>query len=223
MLIRVAALLLLTVSAACSSRSGPNQFAATPVGVDQPSLLLSKARDQQAKEGCAKAAPAYRIVSGYGEGYEIAQYELGACLLEMTGASDMETILFREESLFWLNRAAYAGNPRAQLKLAEVLSGAPAYAVTHVSPNPQRAMMWSVVYEANGARETYGLKPVGSLVVTHLSSALSVDAAEAAKAEAAKFRKIAMDEFTPPARGQAGERGQGPQGGQRGERPRRRQ
>jgi hypothetical protein len=103
-----------------------------------------------------------------------------------------------------------------------VLSGASAYAVAHISPEPQRAMMWSAVYEANGARETYGLKSVGSLVMTHLQSTLSADAADAAKAEAAGFRKIAMSEFSPPARGRAEGRGQSQQRGQRGERPRRR-
>lgn len=200
MLIRFAALCLLSVAVACASRSGPNQFASGPVGVNQPSLLLSKARDQQAKEGCAKAAPAYRIVSSYGDGYEIAQYELGACLLGMSGESDEETALFRQEALFWLNRAAWAGNPRAQLKLAEILSGAPAYAVSHMAPDPSRAMTWAAVYEANGARETFGLKPVGPLVMTHLQSALPVEAMEAAKSRASTFRKIAMREFVPPAR-----------------------
>jgi hypothetical protein len=190
------------VAAGCASpkRGGPGGAqAVAPAGVNQPSQLLRQARDLQAKEGCEKAAPVYRIVSGYGEDYEVAQFELGACLLEMTGASDQETALFRQEALLWLNRAAWAGNPRAQGKLAEILSAAPRYSVLLVQSDPQQALVWSIVYDANSIRDTYGMKPTPALVSSHLQSSLSSAQQEAARNDAAKFRKIVMSGFVPTA------------------------
>lgn len=215
-------LLIFTAVAACASpgRDGPGGGEGGPgegrtIGVNMPSALLAKARETQAQAGCAKAAPTYRVVASFGAGYEIAQYELGACLMEMEGGSEIETALFREEGMLWLNRAAYAGNPRAQLKLAEILSGALQHSRAHVSADPQRAMVWSVVYEQNGARETFGLKPVGPVVTAHLQSVLSTEAIAAARAEAKEFQKIELAEFTPPA--QARSRQQ--RGGQSRQRP----
>ncbi|PQA88432.1 hypothetical protein [Hyphococcus luteus] len=190
--------------AACAGggpRGGPQGgLAAGPVGVNQPTALLAKARDFQAREGCARAAPVYRIVASHGAGHDVAQYELGACLLEMQGESDAETGLFRQEALFWLSRAAWAGNPRAQGKLAEILSGAPAYAASHVAPDPEKAMMWAIVYGDNGVRNVYGLADTPQLVSSHLDAVLSPEARAQAKREAASFRKITMAEFEPMAR-----------------------
>lgn len=201
-------------------------FGGGAVGVNQPSLLLAKARDLQAREGCAKAAPVYRIVSSHGGGHDVAQYELGACLLQMEGESDAETGLFRQEALFWLSRAAWAGNARAQGKLAETLSGAAPYKASFVTPDPVEAMKWAIVYDKNGTRETYGLRALPPLVRDHLSSVLPPEGLSAAQGEAASFRRISMSEFTPivrsgeeggddAARGPGGMQGGPPEGGRR--------
>lgn len=208
--------------AACSSgpqRGGPRGFSSGPVGVNEPSALLAQARDLQAKQGCAKAAPVYRIVSSHGDGHDTAQYELGACLLEIDGESDAETALFRQEALFWLTRAAWAGNARAQGKLAEALSGAPAYGATQFSADPVAAMAWAIVYDANGSRETFGLRPLSGRVMDHLRGALTPAEEAAARARAAQFTKISMEAFVPTARSDEG-RGEGqafpaPQGDRR--------
>lgn len=200
---------------------GPGGQAA---GIGRPSSLLAAAREQQAKEGCAKAAPAYRIVASYGDGYEIAQYELGACLLEMNSASDTETALFRQEGVFWLSRAAWAGDPRAQGKLAQALSGAQGYAASHVAPDPEAALMWSIVYMANGARDTYALRPVPSPVTDYLAETVSGEATERAQQKAAAFSRVTMEAFvTPPMPQNAEGRRGGPGGPQEGGRPPRRQ
>ena len=224
------AVLMAALAASCASprRGGPGGPQGGPggqAGVDRPSALLAAAREQQARYGCAKAAPAYRIVASYGDGYEIAQYELGACLLEMKGTSDVETALFRQEGVFWLSRAAWAGDPRAQGKLAEALSGAQGYAASHINPDPEAALMWSIVYTANGARDTYALRPVPSPVMDHIASIASAEAAERARQKAAHFSRLTMAAFvTPPmpqnADGRQGGPG-GPPGG--GGRPPRRQ
>ncbi|WDI32609.1 hypothetical protein PUV54_05295 [Hyphococcus flavus] len=205
-------------AAACagSGKRGPGQGQRPSASIQQPSSLLAKARTVQGRQGCAKAAPTYRIVASYGEGYEIAQYELGACLMEMEGAGAQETVLFREEGLFWLKRAAWAGDPRAQLKLTQVLSGVPAYAVSHVAVDPLSAMTWAEIYDANGVRETYGLQPVGPVVLEKLHAALDQNELQRARKEAAGFTKISLDEFVPPVGDRAGQGGQRPQSGQAG-------
>lgn len=219
--LRLSVLCLAALLAACaSSRGGPRgggQMPRGPVGVNQPSALLAQARDYQAKGGCAKAAPVYRIVASHGDGHDVAQYELGACLLEMEGESGAETALFRQEALFWLNRAAWAGNARAQGKLAEVLSGAPAYRVSLVAPDPVAAMMWSIVYDANGTREVYGLRALAPLARDHLASVLTPEGLAAAQREAASFSRIAMAGFVPTARaGEENENGARGPGGMQG-------
>ena len=210
------AMAALAVSCASPKRGGPgggpSDAAGGPRGgasaaVGRPSALLAAAREQQAKQGCAKAAPAYRIVASYGEGYEIAQYELGACLIEMGGANDAETALFRQEGVFWLSRAAWAGDARAQGRLAEALSGAKGYAASHISADPETALMWSLVYTANGSRDTYGLRPLPSQVTDQIASALSRDAEERARQKAVQFARVSMDSFVAPAMPQADKSG----------------
>jgi len=217
---------LLTLGACASHKPAPGGHAGNraEVGVDQPSRLLAQARDLQASEGCAKAAPVYRIVASYGAGHDMAQFELGACLLMMTGASDAETALFRQEALFWLTRAAWAGNPRAQGKLAESLSGARPFAVSFLSADPAEAMKWSIIYNANGVRDVYGLQTLSSAVTDHLAATLDAAAVAKAQAQAAAFTKIEMSEFVPMARPSENGNAKGPMGeghGPGGERRRR--
>ena len=201
-----------------SSSDGARSQTQGPGQID-PSRLLRQARERQAKEGCAKAVPSYRIVSAFGEDYEIAQYELGACLLSMTGRSEAETKLFRHEAVLWLSRAAWSGNPRAQGKLAEILSGAPHYSIDRISPDPLEAMTWSIIYDANGSRAVFGLDVTPKFVLQHLQSALSPEQAAKAAEKASAFQKITMEAFVPGAEYSENARGtrssDAPQGGRR--------
>lgn len=214
--LRLSVLCFAALLGACASSRGGPQAPMRPVGVNQPSALLAQARDYQAKGGCAKAAPVYRIVASHGDGHDVAQYELGACLLEMEGESEAETALFRQEALFWLNRAAWAGNARAQGRLAEVLSGAPAYKVSLLAPDPVAAMKWAIVYDANGTREVYGLRALAPMARDHLASVLRPEARAQAQRDAAAFSRIEMAGFVPTARdGEESENGaRGPGGGE---------
>lgn len=178
---------------AARERGGPG------AGLNQSRMLLSRAREIQSEQGCARAIPTYRIVASFGEGYEVAQYELGACLLQINGASPDETALFREESILWIKRAAWAGNARAQHRLAHILSGADYAAAKGISPNPQQAMGWAFVYQENPTRELYALPDVAAPVLSHLQASLSEDERTAAAAFADKFDEIMLAVFTPPA------------------------
>lgn len=194
---------LLIAAGGCASGGGKREAArergGPGAGLNQSRVLLSRARDIQSEQGCARAIPTYRVVASFGEGYEVAQYELGACLLQIDGASPDETMLFREESVLWIKRAAWAGNARAQHQLAHILSGANYAAAKGVSPNPQQAMGWALVYEANPARELYALPDVAAPVLSHLQASLSEDEQTAATVFAKEFDEITLAVFTPPA------------------------
>lgn len=178
---------------AMRERGGPG------AGINQSRILLSRARELQAEQGCAKAVPTYRVAASFGEGYEPAQYELGACLLEIDGVRDNETALFREEGLLWIKRAAWAGNARAQHRLAHLLSGAGYDPAGDIAVNTQQAMGWALVYNQNPTRELYALRDVAAPVMAHLQASLSEEERAAAAAFAAEFDEIKLASFTPPA------------------------
>lgn len=213
------ALLIMAGGCASGPQQGP-RGQGPAAGLSQSRLLLASAREMQAEQGCAKAVPTYRIVASFGADYEVAQYELGACLLEMAANSGPEAALFRDEGLLWVKRAAWAGAARAQHRLASLLSGAGYDQGTGVAPDPQAAMGWALVYQANPARSLYALPDVPEPVFDHLRATLSEDARADADAFAANFETIDLAAFTPPAtpRGNANTRRRGPPDGQRPQR-----
>ena len=205
--------------AACASGSNETRPAeqGPAASLGQSRLLLAHAREIQGERGCKQALPSYRVIASFGDGYETAQYELGACLLTIEGAGDHETALFREEGLFWLKRAAWAGGARAQHRLAHLLSGASPEKVEGVAPAPVEALGWALVYQENPTRALYALPPVKPQVLDHLRAALSPDLMAEADAFAASFEKVSLAAFTPPAmpRGAAAQRQGMPPGGRR--------
>ncbi|MGD9799290.1 MAG: hypothetical protein AB7F91_04515 [Parvularculaceae bacterium] len=170
--------------------------------------LIAFAREKRTKEGCAAAAPSFRVLAGMGEGQEAAQHELGECLLTMTGASDVETALFRQEGEFWLTRAAYAGNARAQRKLAMTMA-------SPASPlhNPKASLQWSLIYSKNPTADVYGYGPLPGTLVPGLKSALTGEEIAEAEAFAKDFAPITLPKFEGPNREEGKKRGDRPKGG----------
>ncbi|MHA7871114.1 MAG: hypothetical protein ACX939_02060 [Hyphococcus sp.] len=201
-------------SAACaSSKPDPQRQAGPADGLRQPGRLLAMARSIEGDKGCAKAVPTYRVVSSFGDGYDVAQYELGACLLTLQGESETEAQLFHQEAAFWLRRAAWAGNARAQRALAQALSGASTDHAGKITAAPEEAMGWAIVYRENPARDLYDLPDVSPLIITHLTASLDDAGMRQAEAFAESFEPVVMASFVMP-QGQR-ENAQRPQGAQR--------
>ncbi|MEE2690426.1 MAG: hypothetical protein VX640_02685 [Pseudomonadota bacterium] len=195
--------------AACSSAPKPDPEAFRAATLAQSGLILAKAREQRDKEGCAAAAPSLRVVAAMGDGQEAAQHELGECLIAMTGASETETALFHEEGLFWLTRAAYAGNARAQRALA-VQYGA----ISGSADRQAEALKWALVYNANPDAKVYGYKALPETFAPGLMKNLPADKVAEAEAFAAAFAPIHLAAFEAPAAAAArGEFRGAPQGG----------
>lgn len=175
-------------------KNGPGTEASSP-HQDDAAVLLAFARNLREEKGCMDAAPAYRVVAGMGEGQEAAQHELGECLIEMKSANDVETALFRQEGEFWLTRAAFAGNARAQRRLAMAMAS-PANPLH----NPKGSLMWSLIYSKNPTADLYGFGPLPVTLVPGLKSSLTgIDIAEAEKF-AAEFTPIMLAKYEGPKR-----------------------
>lgn len=176
----------------------PLDGAAPEVSENDAGRLVSHARKLRETKGCASALAAYRVIAGMGEGQEAAQHELGECLLTIDGASATESALFRQEGLFWLTRAAHAGNARAQRRLVLDMS-APANALH----DPKAALQWALVYDKNPTSDLYGYKALPATLVPGLRSSLSPEAIAEAEAFAASFAPLAMQKFEGPKRARA--------------------
>lgn len=168
------------------------------ISEDDSGRLTSYARKLRETKGCASALAAYRVIAGMGEGNEAAQHELGECLMEIDGASPTETALFRQEGRFWLTRAAWAGNARAQRRLVLEMS-APASALH----DPQGALQWALVYDKNPTSDLYGYKELPKTLVPGLKASLSPEAIADAETFAASFTPLYLQKFEAPTRDKA--------------------
>ncbi|NHK28575.1 SEL1-like repeat protein [Parvularcula flava] len=99
---------------------------------EQAARLIGAARNLAANEGCDDAIPVYRVLAAYGRNFEIAQFELGQCLLDGSPSA-----LDRREAMVWFERAAMAGHREAQKELAEIAVTGGDYAT---------ALSWALVF-----------------------------------------------------------------------------
>ncbi|MGE0408153.1 MAG: hypothetical protein AB7P23_02695 [Amphiplicatus sp.] len=198
----------LCLAASCASYAKEAEFDG-PVRTTAPSQadaarVMAYARDLRKEKGCEAAAPAYRVIAAMGEGFETAQHELGECLLSMQGARPEETALFRKEGLFWLERAAYAGNARAQRALA-LLYGAG----DNAARAPAEALKWALVYQKNPDADLYGYQSLPPTYVPGLRKDLGDAAIADAEAFAKGFSPIRLGVYSGPPRPKRTERSEG--------------
>jgi hypothetical protein len=174
--------ILLLAACASGPKGPPDGGAAARSGNGE--AILAQARKTLTDKGCAQAAPAYRVAAGMGEGFESAQHELGECLIALSGISPAETALFRQEGVFWLTRAAYAGNARAQRALALFYGAA-----DNPVGSPGEALRWAMLYGKNSDSDLFGYQGLPPTFAPGLKAALS----PAERAEVDKF----VAEFAP--------------------------
>ncbi len=203
-----------------SRGSGPGGGAAQLDVGSQSERLLKEARKKKSNAGCEAAIPTYRVVASFGKGHDTAQFELGACLFETSAdKGDAEASLLADEGAFWMRRAAWAGNARAQVALAGALSGADGHAVAGLSPDLVEGYGWALIYADNAAHKLYGLPDLHPIAADHFRVQMTPAMINNAENFAADFRPIEMAVFTPPARDRnarpSGPPGAGPSGERR--------
>lgn len=146
-------------------------------GGDQPSIQTKQAPDPEGDAEdlrlagkCQEAIPILRRLAVGGDGFELAQYNLGLCLLD-TGKSEPDAgraAGLKQEGAAFIVKAANHNLPKAQASLAEIyLDG------NGVARDPIEAGKWALVYRGNGERFALGLPNIPEALQARLDAALT--------------------------------------------------
>jgi hypothetical protein len=150
-------------------------------GRDAPAEPVARADGYRLRGRCDVAIPIYRALANQGTGYELAEFNLGRCLLETAKkAPDPATAeSMKREAGAWTLKAANRGLPNAQNAMASMyLDG------EGVTANSVEAGKWSLLYHDNAARRMYGLPDIAPALQARLDAALNEKNWDDAKARA---------------------------------------
>jgi hypothetical protein len=119
---------------------------------------------------CDQALATLRDLADKGAGYEISQFNLGLCLLDLAPKDPPHAAEMRQEAATWILGAANANYSNAQQKAVLLyLDG------TGVPVDPAEAEKWALLYGDNGMRLTLGLPDIAPDVRARLDKALVGD------------------------------------------------
>jgi TPR repeat protein len=137
------------------------------------------AEEMRKRGKCEDAVPVFRKLADNGSGYEISQYNLGLCLLDLAAANPEQSDEQRKEAAEYILEAANAGFGKAQAAAVGLyLDG------TGVDVDPVEAGKWALVYHDNGMRLALGLPDLPKDVQTRLDTALAGSKRSEARARA---------------------------------------
>jgi len=141
-----------------------------PVQPQLPPDPEGKAEDLRLSGHCKDAIPILRRLAAGGDGYELAQYNLGLCLLD-TGKADPDAqhgASVKLEGAGFILNAANHNLPKAQASLAAMyLDG------NGVARDPVEAGKWALIYRANGTRFALGLPNISEDLQARLDAVLT--------------------------------------------------
>ncbi|HTT98442.1 MAG TPA: hypothetical protein VMF58_10355 [Rhizomicrobium sp.] len=138
------------------------------------------AEELRKKGKCDEALPILRNLANSSDGYEISQYNLGLCLIDLAAKDPQHPAAQRKEGADYILMAANSGFGRAQAAAVGLyLDG------TGVVADPVEAEKWALVYHDNGMRISLGLPDLPPDVMARLNTA--VTGAKRAEAKARAF------------------------------------
>jgi hypothetical protein len=159
----------------------PGGAAAAPHATSRGPLEPEERGEELRLSGhCDQAIPIFRRIAARG-GFEIAEYNLGLCLFDVSAAEadPKRAAELKREAADSVIKAANGGLAVAQIKLVSLyLDG------VGVTTDPIEAGKWSLIYHANGARYVIGLKDVPDALQARLDGALNVASWAEARARA---------------------------------------
>jgi hypothetical protein len=167
-----------TVPGGADATSRPDRLPPDPEG---------KAEDLRLNGHCDQALPIFRRLAARGPGYEIAQYNLGLCLLDVSKADPdaQHAASVRAEAAENIIKAANGGLPKAQSSLVVMyLDG------NGVERDPVQAGMWALIYHANGARMAIGLPNIPDSLQARLDTVLTAETWRQAQSRADAWNPI---------------------------------
>jgi TPR repeat protein len=156
-----------------------------PGGYDSQPLPAHKERadpegvaeDLRLRGKCDKAVPILRGLVNDGEDVEVAQFNLGLCLIDLAKTDPSRAAMLNQEGATWILRAAKTGFGKAEAEAALLyLDG------IGVPADPVEAEKWALIYHDNPMRLALGLPNLAPDAASRLDAALT----DAQRAEAQK-------------------------------------
>jgi hypothetical protein len=149
-----------------------------------------KAEDLRLAGKCNEAIPILRHLVALGDGYELAQYNLGLCLFDTskTAANAQQAASLQQEAAGLILKAANHNLPKAQASLAAMyLDG------DGVARDPIAAGTWALIYRANGARLALALPNISADLQARLDGVLTDTTWAEARARADAWAPVAQN------------------------------
>ena len=135
----------------------PEHGASAPSGPVRLSLDPEQRAEELRLAGkCQQAIPIYRRMVARG-GFEIAQFHLGLCLLDVSKSEPdaQRAAALKQEAADTIIKAANGGLANAQIQLVRLyLDG------VGVAADPVEAGKWALIYHANGSRFVISLPDI---------------------------------------------------------------
>ncbi len=134
-----------------------------------PDSSEGAAEEMRLKGECDRAVPLLRQYAR-GEGSEIAQFNLGMCLLDLAAKGhDTDPMSAQhKEAAKWIIQAANGNVPKAQAEAVVLyLDG------IGVAADPVEAAKWSILYRRNGVTIAVGMNDIAQNVRDRLDAALT--------------------------------------------------
>jgi hypothetical protein len=141
-----------------------------PPPTSAPRDKEGEAQQLRADGRCDKAVSGLRTYAERGSGYEVSQYDLGLCLLDLSQSmrDEKRADAMRAEGAQWIMRAANAGFPKAQAQAVTLyLDG------SGVAGDKVEAEKWALLYKSNSLRLVIGLPDIDEHTTDRLDGALS--------------------------------------------------
>ncbi len=159
-----------------------------PARTQLPPDPEGRAEDLRLAGNCAEAIPILRRLAEGGDGYELAQYNLGLCLLDTAkSAPEAQRASLNLEGTAFILKAANHNLPKAQASLAEMyLSG------NGVVRDPVEAGKWALIYRANGTRFALGLPNISADLQARLDAVLTAATWAQAQSRADAWAPVAQ-------------------------------
>lgn len=158
-----------------------------PTKFELPPEPEAKAEGLRQDGKCQQAIPIFRALAAQGYGYELSQYYLGLCLLEISKAQmdAQRATSLKHEGAGWIIKAANSGLPNAEQSLATIyLDG------DGVDSDFVEAGKWSLIYHTDGQRLALGLPDISPSLQARLNSVLTEKAWAEAQSRASAWSPV---------------------------------
>jgi hypothetical protein len=161
-------------------------------GTTEPLPAEPEARAEELRQRgqCRDAIPIFRQLAAKGDGYEIAEFNLGLCLFDVskTEADAQRAASLKHEAAECIEEAANNGFPNAQFSLVVIyLDG------YGTASDPVEAGKWSLIYHDNSMRVAIGLPDISPELQARLDSVLTDKSWAEAQSRAAAWSPAAQD------------------------------